>query len=279
METILHHIWKRSAPGFVFLPIRNSLTGTWDEGEAYPPDSITAEDLEDVEPFDQYFTPTTYTAAVRDSAHVAPMGVLYADLDSGFMRDGLNMLPPSVLWETSPDSWQAVWFLAHPYPPDDALAVNRRLSLWLRADHGSWIATKVLRVPGTINYKRGGLQGTLNHIGPGVVYTLAELDTFLPAFPQTISERGAVPQVPSLDAHRTLLEKWWPKLDYKTKKLLSSAQVADRSLSLSILANKMRAISIPPQEIFGILSRLPINKFRNRPEVLWHSVVLREPHE
>jgi hypothetical protein len=82
------------------------------------------------------------------------------------------------------------------------------------------------------------------------------------------------PPVPNHKQWRELMEKWWGKFDHRTKKMLLSSEVPDRSLHLARLAKAMAAISIPPQEIFGILSNLSTNKFYKRPEVLWKSVVL-----
>lgn len=267
----LRHIWKRSERGLVFLPVREAATGTWVEGPALPSDAPLSD--EQAPGYDYYFTPSTYALDPRRKEHLANMGVLYADLDDKYNKERLDLVPPTLLWETSPSRMQAIWFLNRPHPPVEAIAINRRLSLFLDADHGSWMPTKLLRVPGTVNWKRGGVEGQVLAFNTNV-YTFGELDDLLPHYPESISGGDDVPMVPSLPEHKALLRKWWPRLSHRAKKLMASQQVADRSLVLATLAEEMATIKIPPDEIFGLLSRLPINKFRNRPLVLWQSVVL-----
>lgn len=271
---LLQQIWKRSDPGLIFLPVKNAVTGAWDEGEAYPPDTVTDDDFGFPFPFDLYFTPGTYVAPQRITENMTNLGVLYADLDANFDKRAVYQeITPSILWSTSPGRYQAVWFLDRPHP--DAITLNRRLAYRLKADHGSWIPTKVLRVPLSTNWKRGGTFGLVEAYEPRTVYTPEWFDDKLPPLSEFESPcpDGGCPPVPTKEEHAALLQKVWPRLDHRTKQLLTTPQVADRSLHLVRLNNRMRKLGLSPQEIFQILSRLVTNKFANRPDVLWKSVV------
>lgn len=268
-KDLLHRIWKRSAPGLVFLPFRDR--NGWHESEAFLSDQTVFP--RDGEWGDQYFTPSTYKFAERLAQNIAPMGVLYADLDGDYDPEILEVIPPSVLWQTSPGNLQAIWYLERPTNPEYALDLNRRLSHLVEADHGSWIPTKVLRIPGTYNLKRDSWGELI--WDRDIEYNPFALGANLPHVPKLISSaRGPIPMTPTKSQHTELLHKHWPHIDHRTKLMLSEGQVSDRSLHLSKVAARLAAISVPPEEIFQILSLLPSNKFLRRPEVLWNSVVI-----
>lgn len=271
---ILHQVWERSEGDLVFLPYKDTEADQWQEGVSWMPDD---EQLPiDLQPrgCDVFFTPVRYVDAPRTADNQGRVGVLYADLDNDYDPEMLDAMPPTLLWETSPGNLQAIWFLDQAVSPAEAIGLNRRLSHLLHADHGSWIATKVLRIPESVNYKRGGVRGTIRHWYPEIVYPVEQLELDLPYVPMPATLATPHPPVPTPAEHRKLLEQVWSKLDHRTKELLVLDKVPDRSLHLARLAKRLRAISLTPDQIFGILSRLPSNKFWNRPEVLWKSVVL-----
>lgn len=267
---ILQAIWSRSEGDFVFLPIRYN--GEWFESDPVRPmDVLLQPDIN----ADQYFTPVKYTEPRRLPDNQGRIGVLYADLDSAYDREALESIPPTVLWESSPGNLQAVWFLTEAVPAVEAIDLNRKLSYFLSADHGSWIPTKVLRIPESRNMKRGGVQGQLLSYDFDIEYPPALLAADLPdSKPRSVLLDAPHPAVPDLTVWRTLLRKHWPRLSHRDRILIAQAQVSDRSFHLAMLAKSMARVSVPPHEIFGILSRLPTNKFSGRPDVLWKSVVL-----
>lgn len=273
---VLHTIWQHSWGGLIFLPSRDSETGQWHEN---PGVSYLDADLTQPTGHDFYFTPGCYRRGPRKAENLADLGVLYADLDTDYDPAALISIRPSVLWETSPDSLQAVWFI-YPsnMPADWTIDLNHKLSIFMRADAGSWIPTKLLRVPESVNWKRGGVRGNLLEFDRNLTYNAVELseEWFIRniSLPESELDVWGVPNVPTLSEWKATLDKWWPSLPVNARRMLTQPQVSDRSLHLSRLAFSMATISMPPHEIFGILSRLPTNKFSKRPEVLWNSVVL-----
>lgn len=113
--------------------------------------------LEEAEEFlssiegDKYFCPTTFSQTPRRKNNVLASQWLWQDLDP---VDPRKIYPrPTIAWETSPGRYQALWKLDKQYPPQEIEKLNKRLAELTNADHGSWILTKVLRIPGTSNWK------------------------------------------------------------------------------------------------------------------------------
>lgn len=267
---ILDRIWARSAGEYVFLPTISR--GNFNSGQAHKlPVSELFNQPEDT---DVYFTPVAYDEPMRVTENISEPGVLYADLDDGYDRHQLANFPPSVLWETSPNNLQAVWFLTDTVLPSTHTNLNRRLSEHLRADHSSWIPTKLLRIPGSINYKRGGAHGRLLKVREALAYDPEDLMEILPELRRSISDPVTVPAVPTPEEWRALVEEVWPVLTVRAKWLMKQTRVEDRSLHLVQIASEMATIRIDPEVIFGTLTRLVTNKFADRPDVLWNSIVL-----
>lgn len=273
---LLKAIWSRSRGKYVFLPYRTP-EGEWVESPPFTPeDDRNLLVADNALPFgDVYFTPVRYNGPRRLPEHQGEIGVLYADLDGEYDREAFSVIPPTVWWETSPGNEQAIWFLTRAVPAEQAIELNRKLSLYLDADHGSWIPTKVLRIPGSVNYKRGKVTGRILSYDPSIEYDPDLLAEDIPDVkPRVFLPDISHPPVPSKTEWEALLRKVWPRLDHRTRVLISQAQVSDRSLHLSRLANAMARVSLSAPEIFGTLSRLATNKFIGRPDVLWKSVVL-----
>lgn len=101
--------------------------------------------------------------------------VAYADADT--CPPSKFRLRPTIELETSQDRWHAFWVLDKEYPLNEASEASRRIAKAHKDDgcDGGWIASKVLRVPGTSNTKRHpawSVKGTIN----GDVYDLNEIN-------------------------------------------------------------------------------------------------------
>lgn len=100
----------------------------------------------------------TYTCAhllterVRSAKTAAPVWTLYADLDGAPVP--ATFPQPTALVESSPERHQGYWRLTRGVPPDQAEALNRRLTQAIGADPSGYDLTQVLRPPGTTSYKR-----------------------------------------------------------------------------------------------------------------------------
>lgn len=75
-----------------------------------------------------------------------------ADLDRA-APPGDCVIPPTLLVESSPGNYQAWWQLTERVDMAEMEALSHAVATYMGADVGSWIASKLLRIPGTTNEK------------------------------------------------------------------------------------------------------------------------------
>jgi hypothetical protein len=102
---------------------------------------------------DLYFCPNVFRTAQRRKQLALPSRLMYQDLDESDPRE--LPLEPELWWETSPDRFQAIWVLDQVVEPEELSQLNRALNRACHADPGTWNLTRLLRVPGSWNAKRG----------------------------------------------------------------------------------------------------------------------------
>src|SRR5690606_19108141 len=114
---IVNACWHLAASGNVFIPVQlRNKGGVFVDREPMPVEKVRdprwSEALWDQPPdTDLYFTPLSFRGKKRRNEEaVAPMRVLYADLDP--VHPSSLAIKPSAAWETSPGSYQAVWYLS-----------------------------------------------------------------------------------------------------------------------------------------------------------------------
>lgn len=129
---------------------------------------------------DVYFCAHLFTASVWKREFVVPIICLWADVDHGNLTAG-GLPEPSAVVETSPGRFQAYWSLAWPVDPLTGEWLNQRLALALGADPSGADLTRLLRVPGTRNWKypEGPVVRVL-HINRHARLNPDELDRVLP---------------------------------------------------------------------------------------------------
>ncbi len=143
-------VWgKQPQEGYGFLPWKTweNSEGVWHPGEAHNGEVSALPNGG----LDVYFTPNRFSQKERTKEHALSSRWLFADLDPVDPRD--LELKPTISWETSPGSFQAVWLLAKPLDPEEWEVLNRALVLKLGADKAVWDRSHVLRLPGTISHK------------------------------------------------------------------------------------------------------------------------------
>jgi hypothetical protein len=275
MRETLDKIWRNTS-GFVFLPYRTA--GIWHERPginlAYSEWPLL-DDLSDL-----YFSPLVFDRPERNNESVSWARVLFADVDHGVY----NRIAPTILWETSPGSYQAVWELSRFIPIEQFNDLNRRLTYHIDADRGGWHASKVLRIPGSLNWKRVYHDGIGLHVPRGVllyddgpVYDPDRLEEALPAVfpvpddagkagpmpsplgdPDTIALRGTLVAQGRLPKHlhSWLLQRW----------------STDRSALIWRTACGLAMCGVTVEEAFQLIRAAEWNKWRNEPEKLWRDI-------
>jgi hypothetical protein len=101
-----------------------------------------------------YFCPQLLQGPRRKKDRVETAPNIWADLDT--CGPDKLLVDPTILIESSPNRYQAIWALEHPLPPAEAEDLARRIA-YFHAPHGAdrsgWDLTQLLRVPNTTNYK------------------------------------------------------------------------------------------------------------------------------
>lgn len=105
--------------------------------------------------FNVYFCPQLLKVPKLNKENIDSCPSLWADLDE---CDPENMkVPPSIVIQSSPGRYQAVWVLEDPIPPVEGELLSKRIAYY-HADEGcdrsGWDLSQLLRVPNTYNYKR-----------------------------------------------------------------------------------------------------------------------------
>ena len=265
---IVYDCWARTGGRFVYTPVR--MDGVWDNGPRHSPRerdvSFTAEG-------DQYFTPLGFNGDRKNHLVSPGIHVLYADLDP--VNPERLEIAPSVAWETSPGSYQALWWLSAGIRPDKFADLNQRMTYFTGADRGGWHASKVLRVPGSVNHKRGGIEGrVLWHTGRR--FSTQWLDKKLPP----VEGEGTLPNptismppIPDFDRAGEVRAGY--KLGLRTQSLLNRTWTDDRSMTIWKAINCLLDDGVTPEDAFQILWWLPVNKWRKerRPQRLWQDIM------
>lgn len=112
-----------------------------------------------------WFSTALYNeAGTRQKYKIKMSTMIHCDLDECDPR--LLLVEPSVLIQSSPGKFQAIWILDRPVAPQEAEDVNRRIAYYHR-DQGADTchdAGHLLRIPYTPNYKYGEI-GTAPVVG------------------------------------------------------------------------------------------------------------------
>ena len=148
MSKDIINLWSK-IPGDWFFLSTKSNDGRWRDH------AFSRDDIRNIRDFirknidkDVYFCPHGFTAPKRREENAAEIRTLWADLDESDPRK--IIVKPTLAIESSPGRYAAIWLLQGPLKDKE---LNRRLTYFVGADKGGWGLTKVLRVPGTRNYK------------------------------------------------------------------------------------------------------------------------------
>jgi hypothetical protein len=101
-----------------------------------------------------YFCPQLLTTRKRNRATVSTTTCAWADLDA--CPPESMIVRPTIVIESSPGRFQALWRFDSHVDPDDAEEVSRRIAYFHAeegADKSGWDLSQLLRVPGTKNFK------------------------------------------------------------------------------------------------------------------------------
>jgi hypothetical protein len=256
---LIHRVW-RTQPGDYFCLSTKGKKGWRDH-------FFTREELEDIEEFiadheesdDLYWCPHSFLMQSRRSEYYArPSKMLWADLDA---VDPTTLdLRPTMAWQTSPGRFAAIWLL----DGEPRRGLRRAFNQAIGADGGGWCITKVLRIPGTRNWKYANAPRGKVLWEHGPTYSLEAVARQYPvpnSAPQPLHRKGS-----SLEA-RTILDKYGVR-GWLRQELLRGGQVGNerRHRMHWRLACELHGKGIPKDEAFVCLRDTAWNKhqFENK---------------
>jgi hypothetical protein len=237
---------------------------TWDWNEfhmTYPrvPERIRLDTNGDV-----YFCPHFFEGTHRYRGRALPSIWMHSDLDEA---DPTEIdLKPTVAWETSPGRYQGLWLLRKPLPLKNWERLNRALNHAVSDDPTGWSITKVLRVPGSINYKRKSLFTVRLMWEDGPVYRASEVREFLGNLdgdePVSVGDESPPEKIPNA---RAVYAEFKGQIPRKTRKLLrAEVPDGDRSAVLWKLENELLQAGVPEVETLALVKTSVWNKFKGR---------------
>ena len=221
---------------------------------------------------DVFWTPLTFIGQ-RTNKQATGLNILFADLDHED-SDLLHKVWPHLLWETSTGSAQAVWFLTHDLDLAAWSDLNQRMTYFMRADKGGWHASKLLRIPGTLNYKKSPPdRGQALSFQPQADEWSPEwLMQVLPPVHRREVDVGDYPDLPDQLEWEDHMRTIWASIDLGTRHNLMRSYQRDRSQAAIYVTNRMLAQGIGRRDIFKAIWGTAWNKFLDRPELLWSIV-------
>ena len=147
--------WKGKS-GYVFVP-RLTKEGGWIEGT---PKFYAKSMNDDVKEYIEYcldleeniyFAPMIFKNQKRMNKYALSHEWLWADTDDGTVD---LPCPPTLVVQSSENSYQSYWKLDKKISPEKHNALNRIVNWSQEADRNGWGLTKVLRLVGSHNYKK-----------------------------------------------------------------------------------------------------------------------------
>lgn len=225
-----------------------------------------------------YFCPQVLSAKRRVKENVAICPTIWADLD-GCPPDRV-LIPPSVVTETSPGRYQALWVLERPIDPEAAEDIARRIAYNHAsdgADRSGWDLTQLLRVPLSRNLKYE------EHGFPLVKITEANRaryrpEDFLSKYSQVKTLEfldEPMPDLTRLDA-RDILEEYKKDLNPTVWSLFYETPTEDWSKALWSLELALFESGLEKEEVFAVVQQAACNKYArdSKPvEYLWKEIL------
>lgn len=249
---LLHRVW-RDAPGKFFCVSSKSRDGKWAD-HFFKRSQLKAEMPDFIEKHrdrDLYWCPHGFRRPRRLKKYAEIPKMLWADLDEANPRE-MTDFTPTIAWESSPGRYCGIWFL-DTFMVED---VNRRLSYHLKADHGGWDLTQVLRIPETNNYKYESAPKVKLLWQDGPTYHLDELVKRLPQEARRSDESMA----------KGIYRKYEKNFSgwIRRELLRGKPKPGKRSEVLWKLTHELIEAGCSRDEAFELLRVSPWNKFNKR---------------
>ena len=188
---------------------------------------------------------------------------------------------PSIVVQTSPNRWHCWWVLETPVLASEAAKTSQRIA-YAHRDQGcdlGWFASKILRVPGTMNLKDPDNPFLVTATYTGAVYTLEQLNELYadqtPSAPVMLSDE--MPGFLSYSERAELENRVIKNSSYEGLYMNVPDQKSDWSDKLFRLQFDLFREGCNPREVFTLSKYAACNKFdrdnrANADTALWKTV-------
>lgn len=257
---MIDKIWHEQPPGLYCLALKN-LSGKWTDKTFGSIRAALAWAKDHKRSGDLYFCVTTLSDSRRVKDNVQSSRYLWQDLDT-VDPEKLGWLRPTIAWQSSPGRYQALWRLDKIYEPDRIERINRALAYRVGADRGSWILTKVLRIPGTTNYKYPKHPTVKLLWDDGNTFSIRKLERRLKP---KVKDENEVEIDISL-SFKKVFKKYRDILMPKVRRFLTADEAIEgkRSDILWYLENELIKAGLSEGEVYALVKGCVWNKYRDR---------------
>lgn len=203
---------------------------------------------------DVYFCPLPFKQPERLAKYVKPVNLLWSDVDDGDPKK----VRPTVLWESSPGRYHALWFIDERMHAEDAAQLNRSLTYYMGSDKGGWDLSQVLRIPGTFNHKYSSKpEVKLLH------WDKKQLNTSMLSTKVKHRKKKKVEKEFDSTESDGILENY--SISSRVLELLhGEAEEGRRSDVIWYLENKLNEAGLSPDEIIKVIKDSDWNKYSGR---------------
>lgn len=226
-----------------------------------------------------YFCPHLFKTKERKKEQVESCPSAWADLDT--CDPALLNVEPSVVIQSSPGRFQALWLFDRPVAPLDAEDISRRIA-YFHKDQGcdmGWALTKLLRIPYTLNYKYGDSESAPLVVITSAHHRLMRKSDFN-SYPEIQATKFVHDEMPEMDVEPPLdiLQRYRTTLNPLAFDLFSTdpTEGEDWSSKLWKLIQLLIEAGLSRQQQFAVAMQAKCNKYARdgRPPIdLWNEVL------
>lgn len=286
LEAFFRSTFGKAAEGYVVLSLMNATTRKFRESWfRYPNDLDKLLDTIEQNKMGHnvYFCPQLFLEKQRKKQFVVATPSAWSDLDT--CDPEKLLVEPTVVWQTSPGRWQALWRFEREVDPDDAEHLSKRIAYYHHeagADKSGWDLTQLLRVPSTYNYKYSNESGMPPRIGVVSLnrnrYRMSDFDQY----PETGGYTNVEIEMPDIDSLQDaddLLTEFRLKISNRAFQLFAQEPDDDWSKPLWNLQLMLFEADLTREQVFAIVREAKCNKYARdgrSEKLLWKDVCRAE---
>jgi len=221
--------------------------------------------------------PGTKSARVKENVKMCTAA--WADLDA--CDPSLMLVAPSIIVQTSPARWQALWVFDKAVTPAVAEQVSRNITYHHvpdGADSGGWDLTQLLRVPGTFNMKYALPYEVQILTAKKTYYHIEDFSDYAESRVNTL-DHDPMPEVLPTEAAVDILQRYRRSINPIVFSIHSQPPNDDEEGGWSKPLWQLQMLcfeaGLSREEVFVVASDAACNKYKRdgkHPRLLWEEV-------